>query len=542
MESRANYIVIGIFTIATLLIMLGFVWWLTASSSSTESSQIQVVFPGPVTGLNTGHQVLFNGIKVGGVDGISFDKDNPERVIATISVESNTPLRTDTSVTLGLSILSGIAHIEFTGGSADAPLLLESEDTPTIFAERSRVEGLIIGVEEVIDDIHRMVTNNETKINNTVSNVERFTQALSRNSEGVEVFMSHMADATGAFTGLASRMNTLIETTELLVSTVTPDDIKRTVDNTNRIAAELEKFVSALNLSIAEVTLTLEFVNDLIEDVDRNAVGETINNVNQISNALAEKIPSILNYTDSISGDFGTITKSIAAESGKIQEIIKNSDQIANNLNDLTTTFSQYEDQISTAINNSSEVPTQLSELINNVNTLVKDIDGVVSVIAENSPQITATLSNIEGVTGDIKTFTDSLEGYQQDIGDIVQKSENFADGLNTTLDTSSEQINTILNNVNSIVDVEGQGIVGDLTKTLDNINKLAITLEEQISPIVISWRKFSRNGLDNLLGFYEEARRTLRNLNQAVENFDKAPNRVIFGGSTEPTFDSESN
>ena len=216
MESRANYIVIGIFTIATLLIMLGFVWWLTASSSSTESSQIQVVFPGPVTGLNTGHQVLFNGIKVGGVDGISFDKDNPERVIATISVESNTPLRTDTSVTLGLSILSGIAHIEFTGGSADAPLLLESEDTPTIFAERSRVEGLIIGVEEVIDDIHRMVTNNETKINNTVSNVERFTQALSRNSEGVEVFMSHMADATGAFTGLASRMNTLIETTELL--------------------------------------------------------------------------------------------------------------------------------------------------------------------------------------------------------------------------------------------------------------------------------------------------------------------------------------
>ena len=542
MEARANYIVIGLFTIATLFIILGFVWWLTASSRSTESSQIQVVFPGPVTGLNTGHQVLFNGIRVGGVDRISFDENNPERVIATISVESSTPLRTDTTATLGLSILSGIAHIEFTGGSADASLLLDSADTPTIYAERSRVEGLIIGVEDVINDIHRMVTNNESKINNTVSNVERFTQALSRNSEGVEIFMSHMAEATEAFTGLAGRMNTLIETTELLISTVTPGDIKRTVDNTNRIAVELEKFVSALNISIAEVTLTLEFVNDLIEDVDRNAVGETINNVNQISVALAERIPSILNNTDSISGDFGKITNSIAAESENIQEIIKNSDQIANNLNALTTTLTQFEDQISTAISNSSEVPIQLTELINNANTLVKDIDSVVTVISENSPEISSTLSNIENVTSDIKTFTASLEGYQQDIDTIVQKSENFADGLNNTLTSSSDQINTILNNVNSIVDVEGQGIVGDLTETLDNINKLAITLEEQISPIVISWRKFSRNGLDNLLGFYEEARRTLRNLNQAVSNFDQAPNRVIFGGTTEPTFNSESN
>ena len=542
MESRANYIVIGIFTIVTLFIMLGFVWWLTSSPGSADRSQIQVVFPGPVTGLNTGNQVLFNGIKIGGVDRISFDENNPERVIATISVGSNTPLRTDTTVTLGLSILSGIAHIEFTGGSADAQLLLDSEDTPTIYAERSRVEGLIIGVEDVIQDFHRMVQNNETKINNTVSNVERFTQALSRNSEGVEVFMSHMAEATEAFTGLASRMNTLIETTELLISTVTPDDIKRTVENTNRIAVELEKFVSALNVSIAEVKLTLDYVNDLLQDVDRNAVGETINNVNQISVALAERIPNILNNADSISNSVGTIGQSIAAESEKIQDIIKNSDQIAINLSNLTNTFSEFQGQISSTIVDTSKAAAQLSELIEGTNNLVGDVNGVIAVISENSTEISSTISNIQGVTGDIKTFTASLEGYKQDIESIVQKSENFADGLNNTLTSSRDQIDSILDSVNSIVDEEGQGIVGDLTETLDSINKLAITLEEQISPIAITWRKFSRNGLDNLIGFYEEARRTLRNLNQAVSNFDQAPNRVIFGGSTEPTFENETN
>jgi phospholipid/cholesterol/gamma-HCH transport system substrate-binding protein len=100
--------------------MFGFVYWLKNTGSFGERVAYQVHFSVPISGLSTGSDVLFNGVKVGQVDGIYLDADQPEQLVARISVAAFTPLRTDTVAGVDYAGLTGAASILLTGGSAKA--------------------------------------------------------------------------------------------------------------------------------------------------------------------------------------------------------------------------------------------------------------------------------------------------------------------------------------------------------------------------------------------------------------------------------------
>ncbi|WP_430511750.1 MlaD family protein [Pannonibacter phragmitetus] len=115
METRANYVMIGGFVLGTLVAAFLFIYWLAAAADSGKSVNVKVVFPGPVTGLPVGGQVLFNGIKVGDVSALDFDPRDPRIVIATIRVSPNAPLRKDVRATLGFQGLTGVAYVDLKG-------------------------------------------------------------------------------------------------------------------------------------------------------------------------------------------------------------------------------------------------------------------------------------------------------------------------------------------------------------------------------------------------------------------------------------------
>ena len=68
METKANYVLIGAFTIAVTLFLLLFALWAAKYSSDRTWNEYQVIFREPVTGLTEGSSVQYNGIAVGTVD------------------------------------------------------------------------------------------------------------------------------------------------------------------------------------------------------------------------------------------------------------------------------------------------------------------------------------------------------------------------------------------------------------------------------------------------------------------------------------------
>ena len=67
METRANYVLIGSFTLAVIAAAIGFVLFFQSLHTTKQRSPLRVVFEGPAAGLRNGGSVNFNGIRVGEV-------------------------------------------------------------------------------------------------------------------------------------------------------------------------------------------------------------------------------------------------------------------------------------------------------------------------------------------------------------------------------------------------------------------------------------------------------------------------------------------
>ena len=78
METKANYVLIGLFTLAVMVGAFGFIFWLHHAAGTGDRVAYRVIFDGSVSGLRTGGPVLFNGIRVGEVTRLQLDPQRPE--------------------------------------------------------------------------------------------------------------------------------------------------------------------------------------------------------------------------------------------------------------------------------------------------------------------------------------------------------------------------------------------------------------------------------------------------------------------------------
>jgi len=205
METRANYIVIGLFTLAVIAGAFGFVYWFSSAGDRGERISYRVVFDGVVSGLRTGGWVLFNGIKVGEVSDLKLNPQNPRQVIATIAIDRSVPVRADTRVGLDFQGLTGIASISVKGGASDAPPLVGENGQPaTLIADAAATQDVTATIREVaanagtlvrrVDEI--LVENRET-LRTTMGNLESFSATLARNSERLDRIMAGLESVTG---------------------------------------------------------------------------------------------------------------------------------------------------------------------------------------------------------------------------------------------------------------------------------------------------------------------------------------------------------
>ncbi|MEL6921081.1 MAG: MlaD family protein, partial [Pseudomonadota bacterium] len=117
METKANYVAVGAFSLIVLAAAVAFIYWLYTVDTGAESAQLDIRIEGSVTGLTNGSPVKFNGIDVGAIRRIDFDPENPRQVIARAIVRSDLPISSETSAVLAFTGLTGIAHIELRGGN-----------------------------------------------------------------------------------------------------------------------------------------------------------------------------------------------------------------------------------------------------------------------------------------------------------------------------------------------------------------------------------------------------------------------------------------
>src|SRR6516165_1872458 len=192
METRANYLIIGVFVLGLLGLLLGFVYWIKNDASGPEGKNYYVIFDGSVQGLTEASPVLFNGIRFGAVRTLELIPEDTRKVRALISVRSETPVRTNSRARISQQGLAGFIAMEITPGTPDAPLLQAkaNEKYPVIYADPGGAGGLFAGVSDaagqanaLLARLNDLVANNQDSLRHTITNIEAFSTALAERKD-----------------------------------------------------------------------------------------------------------------------------------------------------------------------------------------------------------------------------------------------------------------------------------------------------------------------------------------------------------------------
>lgn len=348
METRANYVIVGIFTIAAVLAAFGFVYWTSGVGDRGEVTTLRFRIHGSASGLTRGSVVLFNGIKVGDVTRVYIDVSNPTVAIADAQVDRLTPITQSTQADVGLAgLTTGQANIELRGGNPAEPNLLDLAEAEGTIAEMtanpSAVSNLLESAQNifrradsVLSDLEGLATDARGPITQTLRNVEEFSAALSRNAEGIDAFLASVTAMSQTLSGVSDRLESSLEAAEELVRAVDRDQVAATVANIEQFTRRLDEasggfdeIMTGVNRAVAEISRfsasandTLAKLDGVIDGVDPAALRTALTNFEQASTTVNAAV-----------NDVSRVTERFGARAGDIDGIITDAQQLASRLN-----------------------------------------------------------------------------------------------------------------------------------------------------------------------------------------------------------------
>ena len=259
METRANFVLIGSFTLAVIAAAFGFVLWFQSLHTTKARSPLRIVFEGPAAGLRNGGSVNFNGIRVGEV--MSVKLDNPRRVVALAMVENNAPIRKDTLVGLEFQGLTGVAAISLKGGEEAAPPVpLDEDGVPMLTADPNALQDVTEAIRGTLQNINRVVADNQESVKNSLKNLETFTNSLARNSQKIDDVMAKVDGVMGKADSLMLGLNTLAGGKD-------GGELFLTVKSIRELAEDFDKRSGAL---MTDGRRTLGDISRAVNNLDRN--------------------------------------------------------------------------------------------------------------------------------------------------------------------------------------------------------------------------------------------------------------------------------
>ena len=215
METKANYVLIGAFTIAATLFLLLFALWAAKYSSDRSWTEYKVIFREPVTGLTEGASVQYNGIAVGTVDELMLAPDDPRQVVARLRLQAQAPVRTDTRARLSMTSLTGPPIIQLTGGSPDAPALVPrgDGDIPVIETEASALQNIADTANRLVERLDRVLSeDNVARFTATLDNIEQMTGTIAAQREDMREILVNARSASQQLTVTMASANRTLDT------------------------------------------------------------------------------------------------------------------------------------------------------------------------------------------------------------------------------------------------------------------------------------------------------------------------------------------
>ena len=225
METKANYLLIGIFTLACIAGAFGLFLWLAKIEIDRQYAYYDILFE-DVSGLNAAGDVRYNGLPVGQVVNLELDENDPSMVRIMIEVGAETPVNTETVAKLQAQGVTGVSYVALSGGSdASQPL----EEGAVIPSERSALQSVFEGAPlllekavALLEDVNEVFDqDNRDAITRILDNTASATERLDTALENFETLSNDLSLAAREVADFADRLDDLADTADTTLTTAT---------------------------------------------------------------------------------------------------------------------------------------------------------------------------------------------------------------------------------------------------------------------------------------------------------------------------------
>ncbi len=258
METNAPYVLIG--SAVMFFVGMAFVFVLWIGSGQREYDEYDVIFNERVTGLSTGSIVRFNGIQKGEVESLNIDPNDPSIVIARVRVDKDTPIKTDTEVELEPVGFTGLAIIQFVGGSADAPLKKDVEDgVPRLVADTGGINMLLESSGDLFARANLILSDeNIANISKTLENVEVVTGAIAENRDEISDLIKNANAATAELNAAIKNLRAASDGLEEMLAEDGPEAVR----NADALITDIRGLIAETDALVSENRESFRYFTD----------------------------------------------------------------------------------------------------------------------------------------------------------------------------------------------------------------------------------------------------------------------------------------
>ncbi len=479
METRANYLLIGAFTLAGLVGILAFFLWFAQVKLDQQFAYYDVSFVS-VAGLSNASDVRFSGLPVGQVVDVRLSPERDGTITVRLEVDANTPVRTDSIATIESQGVTGVSYVGITAGTPDAALVdPQSGEVPTIEAGRSVLQTLSEDAPRIVEESLRVVQGLGDILNddnrNRISAILRNVEAASADFSTTLESFSNVTESVSGFAEQIDRFNSTLE--------ILTDDASKVLNTADTTLSSISELSEQAKGFLADGSTTLNAATGTLTTADTYLGSDLPELTSELRLTVTDLRAQVARVGEDASRTLNTFNDTGLAATARLTEARKILTDTEVMIANLENTLELMD---SATISFEDLIEKDGAELIAETRVMIGDATRAVTSINA------ITENDLPGIVADIRTATATANRVVEKVGNDLSNASGRIDMLTATADVTLKTVtetfasaNETLNAVNSAL-VVGEDALGAAQRAFDGADRV---INDDVSGITADLR-----------------------------------------------------
>lgn len=534
METRANYILIGAFTIAGFIGIMAFFLWFARVELDRQFAYYDIRFSS-VSGLGNASDVRFSGLPVGQVVDVRLSPNQDGTILVRVEVAAETPVRADSIATIEAQGVTGVSFVSIGPGTPDAPLLsvADGDPVPEITAGRSTLQSLSEDAPELVNETLQVVQQirdllggeNQGRLERILVNIESASEDFART-------LDDFSTVTGTVTDFAEQISRFNATLETLTGDLT--GVLATADTTLGSIGELSEQGKAF---LSDGSKTLDSARSAIAEAESYVSGDLTDTTAELRRTVSDLRDQVAAFSEDARGlmdTLGTTGTTATARLDEARATLEDADALIARLEETASAVSGTVTRIDGLIETEGApllvetraLVADAKQAIASVNAVAEtDLPAIIADVraaTETSSRVIAEVGgNLTSASGRIDEIADAAKVALDEATRTFGNANDTLASINGALETGDRALSAAeraFTGADRVINEEISGVIASLEATMEGLNAAVAEVSGDLPEISADLRAASQSASDA----FAELRELASSSAPAVRDFTK--------------------